>query len=106
MVGKKFNEALLPGKEDFYSHSSTEDINDADCTHRKRVCKDFKIKNLKEYLDLYVQNNTLLLADVFENSRNMCLEIYEFDPAHLLTAPALAWQAALNKNQNKIRSFN
>ena len=44
-----------------------EDITDADYTHAKRVCKDFEIKNLGEYHDLYVQSDTLLLADVFEN---------------------------------------
>ena len=46
-----------------------EDITDADYVHAERVCKDFKIKNLGEDHDLYVQSNTLLLADVFENFR-------------------------------------
>ena len=59
-----------------------EDITDADYVHTKRVCKDFEIKNLEEYHDLYVQRDTLLLADVFENFRNICLEIYELDPAN------------------------
>ena len=48
-----------------------EDITDADYAHAKRVCQDFEIKNLGKYHDLCVQSNTLLLADVFENSRNM-----------------------------------
>ena len=39
-----------------------------------------------------VQNNTLLLEDVFENFRNKCIEMYELDPAHFLSAPGLAWQ--------------
>ena len=52
------------------------DITDADYAHVKRVCKEFEIKNLGEYHDLYVQSNTLLLADVFENFQNMCLKIY------------------------------
>ena len=47
---------------------------------RKRVCKDFEKKNLREYHDLYVQGDTLLLAVMFENFRNMCLKIYELDP--------------------------
>ena len=72
-----------------------EDITDADNTHRKRVCKGFEIKNLGEYHDLYVQSDTLLLADVFENFRNMCLEMYELDPTRFLTATGLALQAAL-----------
>ena len=53
-----------------------EDFTDADYVHAKRVCKDFEIKNLGEYHDLYAQNDGLLLADVFENFRNMCLKIY------------------------------
>ena len=47
-----------------------EDITDADYVHPKRVCKDFEIKNLGEYHNLYVQSDTLLLADVFENFQN------------------------------------
>ena len=58
------------------------DITDADYVHAKKVCKDFEIKNLVEYHDLYVQSLTLLLADAFNNFQNMCLEIYELDPAH------------------------
>ena len=79
-----------------------ENITDTDYTHAKTVFKDFEIKNLGEYHDLYVQSNTLLLADVFENFRNMCLEIYELDPAKFLSAPGLAWQAALKKTKVKL----
>ena len=49
------------------------------------------MKNLGEYHDLYVQSDTLLLADVFENFRKMCLEIYELDPAKKISARGLAW---------------
>ena len=72
----------------------------------KRICKDFEITNLGKYLDLYVQSNTLLLAAVFENFRNMCMKIYELDPAEFLSAPGLTWQAALKKNESNIRLFN
>ena len=48
---------------------------------------------------MYVQCNTFLLADVFENFRNKCIEIYEPDPAHFLSAPGLAWQACLKKTK-------
>ena len=70
--------------------------------HKKRVCRDFEVKNLGEYHDLYVQNDILLLADVFENFRNMFLEIYDLDPAKFLSAPGLAWQAALKKTKVKL----
>ena len=55
---EKFNETSLPEKEDFYSHLNTEDITDAKYAHAKIICKDFEIKNLGEYLDLYVQSDT------------------------------------------------
>ena len=77
---EKFNETSLPTK-DLYSYLDMEDITDAYYAHAKKVCKDFEIRNLEEYHYLYVQINTLLLADVFENFRNMCLEIYDLDPA-------------------------
>ena len=67
---EKFNETTLPEKEDFYSQSNMEDITDADYAQTKTVCKDFEIKNLGQYHDLYIQGNTLLLADL------KTLEIY------------------------------
>ena len=99
---ENFRATTLPEKEDFNSHLNMEDTTDADYVHEKRVCKDFNIKNLGEYHDLYVQNDTLLLADVFENFRNMSLKIYEFNPAKFLSAHGLAWQAALKKAQVKL----
>ena len=79
-----------------------ENITDADYSHTKRVCKDFEIKHLGEYHDLYAQRNTLLLADVFENFRNMCFEIYKLDSAHFLSSARLAWQVALKKTKVKL----
>ena len=99
---KKCNETLLPEEEDFYSHLNIEDIADADYEHAKRVCKDFEIKILEEYHDFYVQNDRLLLADVFQNFRNMCLKTYELDPSKFLSAPGLAWQTALTKTKLKL----
>ena len=62
---EKFNETSLSMKKNFYSHLNMKDI--TDIRHAKRVCKDFKTNNLGEYHDLYVQDDTLLLADVFWN---------------------------------------
>ena len=59
--------------------------------------EEFKLKKLGNYHELNVRNDTLLLVDVFENFRNKCIEIYELDPAHFLSAPGLAWQACLKK---------
>ena len=68
-------------------------------THVQKIFEELKLKNLGDYHDLYVQSDTLLLADVFENFRNKCIEIYELDPAHFLSAPGLAWQACLKKTE-------
>ena len=91
---RKFNERKLPQKEEFYSNLNLEDITDADLMHSKRVCKDFEIKKLGEYHDLYLKTDVLFLADAFENFRKMYLKIYELDPIRLISAPGLAWQAA------------
>ena len=75
-------------------------ITDADYPHAKRVCKDFEIKNLGEYHDLYVQSDILLLA---ENFGNMCLKICELVPGNILSAHGLAWQAAFKKAEVKLK---
>ena len=79
-----------------------EDITDADYVDAKRVCKEFEIKHLGEYQHLNFPGETLLLADVFENSRNMCINIYELHSPKFLSAPRLAWQAALTKYKLKL----
>ena len=94
---EKFNETSLPSKEDFYSNLNMEDIDDIDYRHGNNVFKGFKFENLGDYHDLYVQGDTLLLTDVFENFRDMCIKEYELDPAHFLSLPGLAWQACLKK---------
>ena len=96
---ERFNETSLPDKEFFYSELYLKDITDKDYAHDQKVFKEFNLKNLGDYQDLYVQSNTLLLADVFENLRDKCIEIYELDPAHFLSAPGLAWQASLKKTE-------
>ena len=99
---ERFDETSLPDQEAFRSELNLEDITEEDYAHGQKVWKKFVIKNLGEYHDLYVQSDTLLLADVFENFRNKCIEIYELDPAHFLSAPGLAWQACLKKTKVKL----
>ena len=74
-----------------------EDIDHIDYRHGNNVFNKFKLNNLGDYHDLYEQSDTLLLADVFENFRGMCLKEYELDPAHFLSLPGLAWQTCLKK---------
>ena len=78
-----------------------EDITDTDYTHAKRVFKEFEINNFGEHHDWYVQSDTLLFVDVFENFRNLFLKTYELDSARLLIPPGLAWQAAFKKTKVK-----
>ena len=94
---ERFNETLLRSKESFYSNLNMQNIDDIDYRHGNNVFKRFKLKNLGEYHDLYVQSDTLLLADVLGNFRNKILEVYELYLAHVLSLPGLAWQACLKK---------
>ena len=87
---ERFNEMSLPSKKFFYSNLNMDNIDDIDYRHGNNVFKIFKLKNLGEYYDLYVQSDTLLLADVFENFRKTCLKVYELDPAHFLLLPGFA----------------
>ena len=90
---ERFNETSLPSKESFYSNLNMEDIDDIDYRHGNNVFTKFKLNNLGDYHDLYVQSDTLLLAEI----RDLCLKEYELDPAHFLSLPGLAWQACLKK---------
>ena len=94
---EKFDETTLPPKEDFYSELNLEGISDEDYAHAQKVLEVFEINNHSEYHDLYVQSDTLLLADVFEKFRDTCIEIYGLDLSHFLSAPGLSWQACLKK---------
>ena len=94
---ERFDETSLPNKESFYSNLNMENIDDIDYRHGNNMFKRFKLKNLGEYHDLYVQSDTLILADVFKNFRKTCLKVYELDLAHFLSLPGLAWQACLKK---------
>ena len=99
---ERFDETL-PDKEAFYSSLNMENITDVGHRHAKRVFKRLNSKHLGDYHDLYVQSDTLLLADVFLNFRNMCIKVYELDPAHLLSAPGLAWQVCSKKTRVKLK---
>ena len=86
---KRFNE-LIPSEEDsYYSKLNMKGITKEDIKHVKNVCGTFKIKTLGESHDLYNKSDTALLADVLENFRDKCIEIYKIDPAYFLSAPGL-----------------
>ena len=98
---KKLNETSLPDKKDFHSELALEDISDKDYEHAQKVFQEYCI-DMSDYHDLYVQTDTLLLADVFEIFSNKYIEIYELDPSYFYSAPGLAWQACLKKTEVKL----
>ena len=69
----KFNETSLPSKEEFYSNLNMSNISDKEYEYANKIWNTLDIKNLGEYHDLYLQLDTVLLADVFENFRKVCL---------------------------------
>ncbi|GFW06083.1 uncharacterized protein TNCV_4478751 [Trichonephila clavipes] len=102
---QKFNEGCLPSKEAFFSSLTNETVSDDDYAHCQNVWKSFNLKTLGEYHDLYVTSDVILLADVFQNFRQLCLNFYKLDPCHCYTAPGLAWQACLYMSRVKLELF-
>ena len=99
---EKFSEEKLPPKEEFYSKLNDCGISDDDHNHAKKVWKEFLVKNLGEYHDLYLKSDVLLLADVFEEFRNVCLENHSLDPAWYYTSPGLSWDALLKHSRVRL----
>ena len=99
---ERFKETKLPPKEAFYSKLNNEGISDEDYTHAKKVWKEFKMEHLQNYHNLYNETDVLLLADVFESFRDICIKNYKLDPAHYYTAPSLAWDACLKITDVKL----
>ena len=99
---EKFKETKLPPKEAFYGKLNMTGVSEEDYEHANRVWKEFGIKNLGEYHDLYLKTDVILLANVFEAFRKVCLKNYELDPAHFHAAPGLAWKACLKKTRIRL----
>ena len=92
---KRLEETQLPPKSEFYSKLSNSNISNEDYEHAQKVWKEFGMSTMRDYHDLYLELDVLLLADVFENFRKICLKNYKLDPAWYLTAPGLSWDAML-----------
>ena len=99
---EKLSETQLPPKDQFYSKLNDEDISDDDYHHAINVWSTFRCKTIKDYHDLYLKSDVLLLADVFENFRKTCLKHYNLDPAHYYTSPGLAWDACLKETGQEL----
>ena len=92
---EKLKDTKPPPQKAFYSKLTGKGINNYNYNHVLNVWKTWKMKTLKEYLELYNITDVLLLADVFENFRDICLKNYGLDPVYYYTAPGLAWDACL-----------
>ena len=93
----KFEEKRLPSNDEFYSKLNMSGISEKDHQHACKVGNEFGLKNMGDYHDLYLKTDVILLANVFESFRKVCLDNYGLDPAHFYTAPGLAWKACLKK---------
>lgn len=98
----KLDEKKLPSKDNFYSKLTDSQITDEDYEFACRVWNEIEIETLGEYSDLYLKTDILLLADVFENFRRTCYDIYKLDPAHYYTAPGLSFDAMLKYTKVEI----
>ena len=96
IAGKELMKLDYQIKKYFYSELNLEDISDKDYLHAQKVFEEL-YKDIGDCHDLYVQTDTLLLADVFEKFRDTCIEIYGLDPSYFLSAPGFAWEARLKK---------
>ena len=93
----KLSETQLPPKDEFYSKLNDQGITDEDYKHAINIWNTFNCKTIRDYHDLYLKSDVLLLSDVFENFRATCLRHYKLDPAHYYTSPGLAWDACLKE---------
>ena len=95
---KQFDETSLPLKETFYSKLAGENITDEDYQYAHTVWKEFNIESMKDYHNLYNLPDLLLLVNIFENFRNICMND-ELDSSWYFSAPGLAWDSALKMTQ-------
>ena len=85
----------LPAIEDFYSSLSEEKISPEDHAFAQKVWKQFKIKNLKEYCELYCRIDNLVLSEIFTKFRATMMDFSGLDPAHYVSLPGYAWDSML-----------
>ena len=95
----RLSSTSLPPKESFHSILNDSGISEEDYQHAQNVWKTFNMKTMRDYHDLYLKSDVLLLSDVFENFRDVCLDNYRLDPMFYYTAPGLAWDACLKINK-------
>ncbi|XP_070162308.1 uncharacterized protein [Polyergus mexicanus] len=92
---EKLHDTCLPPRESFYSSLTGDTVSESDYAHAENVWRRVSLRTLGEYSDLYLKTDVLLLADIFENFRNKCIESYGLDPAYYYTLPRYTWDAML-----------
>ncbi|XP_075163030.1 uncharacterized protein LOC142235654 [Haematobia irritans] len=98
----KLDDDKLPPIEDFFNTLCDTPCSEDDYTHAQNVWSTMGCETLKDYMELYLITDVLLLTDVFENFRKLCMDIYKLDPCHYFTAPGLSWEAMLKCIANKV----
>ena len=98
----KFDEKELPTIDNFYSKLNSSGISKEHYAHAKNVWQFFKIKDLGDYHDVYIQADVSQLSDVVENFRSLCLKDYELDPSYFVSTPGLAFEAMLKCTKVKL----
>ncbi|KYQ49525.1 hypothetical protein ALC60_11402, partial [Trachymyrmex zeteki] len=98
---EKLDDTRLPPRESFYSSLTGDIVSESDYAHAANVWQRFSVRTLGEYSDLYLKTDVLLLADIFENFRESCVESYDLDPAHYYTLPGFTWDAMLKHTHVK-----
>ncbi len=96
-------ETQLPPISAFYSRLTGDNVSSKDYEHAVTVWREFDIKTLGQYHDLYLKSDVLILSDVFETFRSTCMKHYGVDACHYFSAPGLAWDAMLKMTRVKLQ---
>lgn len=102
----KLNETKLPPKDAFYNHLNDQHISDEEYNHAVRVWEAFEIQDMLSYTNIYLKTDILLLADIFENFRMLCTDLYGLDPAHYYTTPRLSFGCNAQTYESSVRDAN
>ena len=102
---ERLNECELPPREMFYNRLSDSHCSEEQYKHAQKVWEKFNCSNISEYMQIYLKSDVLLLADIFENFRKDCKNVYNLDPCQYFTAPELSWDAMLRKTNIELELF-
>lgn len=102
---EKLNEKRLPERNDFFNMLQNKHVTQFEYKRALDVWNTFNCRTIGEYSDIYLKSDVLLLADIFENFRSVCLSYYDLDPCHYFTTPGLSWDSMLKISGVKLELF-